>query len=225
MMQPKPMHIILGGTFDPVHFGHLRMSQEMLNLFPKAKVSLMPSAYPPHRPEPGATPHQRIEMLKLVLQPYGNLAIDTRELDRETPSYSVVTLQDIRQEVGDDCLVFLMGTDAFSKLDQWYQWKELITLTNILVVGRPSSALPESGPVAEFYAQHSVNDLQKLSDFAYGHVGFYQMPQLDISSSYIREQIKQGFSPRFLLPDGILDYIVKHSLYGLNPENKVFDAS
>lgn len=215
----KPMHIILGGTFDPVHFGHLRMTQEMLNRFPAAKVSLMPAAYPPHRPQPGASPQQRIEMLQLVLGQYPRLTVDTRELEREEPSYSVVTLREIRQEVGDDCLIFLMGTDAFAKLNEWYEWRELIKLTNILVVGRPSSQLPTDGEVAEFYEQHAIQNLDELPGHSSGKIGFCQMPQLDISSTYIREQINQGFSPRFLLPDAIIDYMNQHGLYGLNPNN------
>ena len=220
----KPMHIVLGGTFDPVHFGHLRMTQEMLNRFPYARVALMPAAYPPHRPQPGATPQQRIEMLELVLGKYPQLSVDTRELRRKDPSYSVVTLREIRQEfneagTGDECLVFLMGTDAFAKLNEWYEWQELIKLTNILVVGRPSSELPKDGAVAEFYQQHAIDKLEELPRYSCGKVGYCQMPQLDISSTYIREQINQGFSPRFLLPDGILDYMNQHGLYGLNPKS------
>ncbi|GAA4347539.1 nicotinate-nucleotide adenylyltransferase [Kangiella taiwanensis] len=215
----KSIHIILGGTFDPVHFGHLRMTQEMLNRFPAAKVSLMPAAYPPHRPQPGASPQQRIEMLQLVVGKYPQLSVDTRELEREEPSYSVVTLREIREEIGEDCLVFLMGTDAFAKLNEWYEWQELITLTNILVVGRPSSQLPSDGEVAEFYERYAIADLDELPEHRSGKVGFCQMPQLDISSTYIREQINQGFSPRFLLPDAIIDYMNQHGLYGLNPNN------
>lgn len=215
----KPIHIILGGTFDPVHFGHLRMTQEMLNRFPAARVSLMPAAYPPHRPQPGASPQQRIEMLQLVVGKYLQLSVDTRELEREEPSYSVVTLREIREEIGEDCLVFLMGTDAFAKLNEWYEWQELITLANILVVGRPSSQLPSDGEVAEFYERYAIADLDELPEHRSGKVGFCQMPQLDISSTYIREQINQGFSPRFLLPDAIIDYMNQHGLYGLNPNN------
>ncbi|RDX35332.1 nicotinate-nucleotide adenylyltransferase [Kangiella sp. HD9-110m-PIT-SAG06] len=219
-VEDKPIHIVLGGTFDPVHYGHLRMTQEMLNRFPYAKVALMPAAYPPHRPQPGASPQQRIEMLELVLGKYPQLTVDTRELQRKDPSYSVVTLKDIRREVGEKtCLVFLMGTDAFAKLNEWYEWRELIKLTNILVVGRPSSELPSEGKVAEFYQQHAIDNLEDLPQYSCGKVGYCEMPQLDISSTYIREQINQGFSPRFLLPDGILDYMNQHGLYGLNPKS------
>ncbi|NVK22131.1 MAG: nicotinate-nucleotide adenylyltransferase [Kangiellaceae bacterium] len=212
-LKNKTIHIILGGTFDPVHFGHLRIAQEMLNLFPQAKISLMPAAYPPHRPAPGASTEQRIEMLELVLDQHPGLQLDTRELKRTEPSYSVVTLRQIREEVVDGSVIFLMGTDAFAKLDQWYQWQELIQLTNILVVGRPSSELPDSGTVAEFFRRHQVDDLSELTEHPSGRVGYYEMPQLDISSTYIREQIKSGFSPRFLLPDVILNYINQHELY------------
>ncbi len=211
--QTKPIHIILGGTFDPLHFGHLRMAQEMLNQFPRAKVALMPAAYPPHRAQPGASPEQRIEMLQLVLSDVPQIQIDSRELEREAPSYSVVTLQEIRREIGDDCLIFLMGTDAFSKLDQWYQWRSLLDLTNILVIGRPSSGLPAEGTVAELYQQKAVENIKQLAEHAHGRVGFYQMPQLDISSTYIRGQIKCGKSPRFLLPSVILNYINLNHLY------------
>lgn len=209
----KKVHIILGGTFDPVHFGHLRMAQEMLNQFPQAHVSLMPAAYPPHRSEPSVSSEQRIEMLNLVLDSHPELSVDGRELARQEPSYSVVTLREIQQEIDGNCLIFLMGTDAFAKLDQWYQWQDLIELTNILVIGRPSAELPESGVVADFYQQYKVEQLSELVNFSHGKVGFYEMPQLDISSTYIRQQINGGFSPRFLLPDVILDYIKQHGLY------------
>ncbi|WP_251358332.1 nicotinate-nucleotide adenylyltransferase [Kangiella sp. TOML190] len=213
-MAKSDLHIILGGTFDPVHFGHLRMAQEMLNQFPQARISLLPAAYPPHRIEPAATPQQRIEMLQLVLEPIPELAIDSRELKREAPSYSVVTLEQIRTEIGADAsLVFLMGTDAFAKLDSWYQWQQLLQLTNILVIGRPSSELPTQGAVADLYLASAVKDFKQISDFSHGKIGFYQMPQLDISSTYIRKQIKCGKSPRFLVPDVILSYIETHGLY------------
>ncbi|ACV25747.1 nicotinate-nucleotide adenylyltransferase [Kangiella koreensis] len=208
------VHIILGGTFDPVHLGHLRMAQEMLNRFPEAQVSLMPAAYPPHRPTPGATTEQRIEMLDLILRASPSFHLDSRELEREEASYSVVTLRNIRLEIGDNPLIFLMGTDAFAKLDSWYHWQELLELSNILVVGRPSSELPQQGPVAELYQAHKVSKPEDLAHYSCGRIGFCEMPQLDISSTYIREQIKSGFSPRFLLPDVILDYIQQHGLYG-----------
>lgn len=206
-------HILLGGTFDPVHFGHLRMAQEMLNKFPRADVFLMPSAYPPHRTEPAASPEQRIEMLSLVLDDIPNLHIDTRELERETPSYSVISLREIRQEIGAKSLIFIMGTDAFAKLDQWYRWQELLDLTNILVIGRPSCELPNKGVVAETFAQCSISSAHELANYQHGKIAYYQMPQLDISSTFIRDQIKNGKSPRFLMPSVIIDYIQAHSLY------------
>lgn len=205
--------IVLGGTFDPVHFGHLRMAQEMLNKFPSADVFLMPSAYPPHRTEPAASPEQRIEMLRLVLDNIPNLHVDTRELERETPSYSVISLGEIRKEIGDKSLIFIMGTDAFAKLEQWHRWQELLNLTNILVIGRPSCELPKKGTVAEVYTQCSVSSALELANHQYGKIAYYQMPQLDISSTFIRKQIKNGKSPRFLMPSVIIEYIQAHSLY------------
>lgn len=206
-------HILLGGTFDPVHFGHLRMAQEVLNQFPLADVFLMPAAYPAHRSEPGATSLQRIDMLKIALLGQHKLKLDCRELKRQEPSYSVVTLKQIRQEIGERSLIFVMGTDAFAKLDKWYQWQEMLRLTNILVVGRPSAELPQSGPVAKVFEENKLDKVESLAEYACGKIAYYEMPQLDISSTYIREQIKCGFSPRFLLPDVILDYINENSLY------------
>lgn len=211
--QHQSPYILLGGTFDPVHFGHLRMAQEMLNKFPSADVFLMPSAYPPHRSEPAASPEQRIEMLRLVLDSIPHLHVDTRELERETPSYSVISLAEIREEIGSKSLIFIMGTDAFAKLDQWHRWQELLGLTNILVIGRPSCELPREGIVAETYAQCSVSSALELANHQNGKIAYYQMPQLDISSTFIRDQIKNGKSPRFLMPSVIIDYIQTHSLY------------
>ncbi len=209
----KAVHIILGGTFNPVHFGHLRMAQEMLNQFFEAKVSLMPSAFPPHRDKPSATPEQRIEMLQLALKNSEGIEIDARELERDEPSYSVVTLKNLRKEVGESSLIFLMGTDAFAKLNQWYQWRNLLELTNILVIERPNNDFPVDGEVADYYAQHQVEDATELAQHSHGKIGRFTMPLLDISSTKIRQQIKCGKSPRFLLPNAILDYIETHQLY------------
>lgn len=209
----KPIKIILGGTFDPVHFAHLRMAQEMLNIFPQAEISLMPAAYPPHRDEPSASPEQRIEMLKLSLNNSSQLNIDSRELERNEPSYSVVTLAEVREEIKDKCLIFLMGTDAFAKLDKWYQWQKLLELTNILVIQRPNSELPTEGAVADLLKEHQVQSASDLADYSFGKIATYQMPLLEISSTYIRNQIKCGKSPRFLLPNVILDFIERHKLY------------
>ncbi len=215
MTDKRKVRIILGGTFDPIHFGHLRMAQEMLNHFSNATIALMPAAYPPHRAEPAASPEQRITMLELALNSTPQLLVDTRELRREEPSYSVVTLKDIREEAQDSCLIFLLGTDAFAKLDQWYHWEQLLTLTNVLVIKRPGSGLPRKGPVSELFKQHKVNDIADLADYSHGKIGYFQMPLLDISSTYIRDQIKCGKSPRFLLPNVILDYINQNHLYQL----------
>lgn len=213
MAKSLEVEIILGGTFDPIHFGHLRIAQEMLNQFPSAKISLMPAAYPPHRAEPCASAKQRIAMLELALKDSPSLNIDTRELERTEPSYSVVTLQQIRAESRDKCLIFLMGTDAFAKFNEWYQWQELAELTNVLVVGRAGTKLPETGEVADFYQQHKLQSVAELSQFKSGKVAYCELPHLDISSSQIRALINSGKSPRFLLPSVILDYIETHHLY------------
>ncbi|NVJ65546.1 MAG: nicotinate-nucleotide adenylyltransferase [Gammaproteobacteria bacterium] len=213
MTKERKVKIILGGTFNPVHYGHLRIAEEMLNLFPKAEISLMPAAFPPHRSKPSASPEQRIAMLDLALTSSPQLQIDTREIEREEPSYSVVTLEQIRQEAKDSCLIFIMGTDAFAKLDSWYQWQKLLTLTNILVIKRPGSGLPRKGPVAKLMTEQRLDDISDLAKHQYGKISYYQMPLLDISSTYIRNQIKCGKSPRFLLPNDILDYIKQNHLY------------
>ncbi len=210
--EEKAVHIILGGTFNPVHFGHLRIAEEVANIFPNAKISLMPAAYPPHRAQPNVSPEQRIEMLELALASSSHLQIDDRELQRDEPSYSVVTLSEIRQEVANSSVIFLMGTDAFAKLNQWYQWQKLLDLTNILVIERPNSSYPAQGEVADLLQSNRV-DPRQLSNYSHGKIASLTIPLLDISSTYIRNQIKCGKSPRFLLPNVILDYIQRHQLY------------
>ena len=205
--------IILGGTFDPIHFGHLRIAQEMLNCFPNADVSLMPAAYPSHRAEPSASAEQRIKMLEMALADSPSLNIDPRELNRTEPSYSAVTLKQIRAEEQSKCLIFLMGTDAFAKFDQWHKWQELPKLTNILVVGRAGTDLPKEGAVADFYQANKMDNITDLSLYPSGKVAYLELPHLEISSSQIRALINRGKSPRFLLPSVILNYIETHNLY------------
>lgn len=205
--------VILGGTFNPVHFGHLRIAEEMHNLWPQATINLMPAANPPHRDTPSVSAEQRLEMLELATKESPYLQVDPRELKRTEASYSVVTLQQIRQESPANSLIFLMGTDAFNQLNKWYQWQELIKLCNILVVGRAGSELVQTGKVADFYQAHKVDNPIELNQHRSGKVAYLQLPHLEISSTHIRSLINQGKSPRFLLPSVILSYIETHNLY------------
>ena len=129
---------LLGGTFDPVHFGHLRSAVEVCEQLQLDELRLIPSARPPHRGMPGATAAQRLRMVELALGQGGGLQVDDRELQRERPSYTVETLESLRQELGSDVALFMvLGWDAFCGLPSWHRWESLLELANLVVLQRP----------------------------------------------------------------------------------------
>ncbi len=208
---------IFGGTFDPIHFGHLRPLLEVREALRLSEVRFIPCYIPPHRAAPGATPAQRLAMLQLALNETPGCFIDERELQRGGPSYMVDTLQSLRDELGDMPLVFILGMDAFCKLDRWHQWPRLIELAHIVVMLRPDSAMP-SGAVAELVAAHQVKESCELAQSAAGGVWFQSVTQLDIAATAIRERVAQGRDIRFLVPESVRHYIETHGLYQLQTQ-------
>lgn len=204
---------ILGGTFDPIHFGHLRPAlelQEMLGLDP---LRVIPCGTPPHRDPPRASGAQRLAMLRLALAGQPGLVIDPRELQRPGPSYMVDTLISLREELGGVPLALIIGMDAFHGLERWHRWRELVDLCHLIVVHRPGWLAPAEGELAALLAARQVGDVAALRGRPAGGVVFCAVTQLDISASRIRELVRVGSSPRFLLPDPVLDYITTTGLY------------
>lgn len=204
---------IFGGTFDPIHIGHLRMALEIKQQLQLDEMRLLPCYLPPHRTTPGATAEQRVAMLSCALQACTELTVDERELQRTSPSYTYDTLCELRAEVGEHVsLCLCMGMDSFATLDSWYNWDQLLSLAHIVVVARPGWFLPESGAVAELLDAHRDNP-DVLATQATGAIVLLEQRLLPISATDIRTQVRAGNSPQFLVPDGVWSYICNHKLY------------
>ena len=204
---------IFGGTFDPIHIGHLRMALELKQQLQLDEMRLLPCYLPPHRPMPGASANQRVDMLEIALQGCSELQIDQRELQRDNPSYTYDTLCELRAEVGTQTsLCLCMGMDSFTTLDSWHNWDQLLQLAHIVVVARPGWFLPESGAVADLL-QAQRSEIEVIAQQAAGAIVLLEQRRLPISATDIRAQIHAGSSPQFLVPDGVWNYIRSNALY------------
>ena len=201
---------IFGGTFDPVHHAHLRTALEVAEHFGLDDMRLVPGNVPPHRPHPMASPAQRLAMLQVALFSEARLQVDDRELWREGYSYSIDTLQSLRDEVGFECpILFTLGFDAFLHFQRWHRWDEILTLAHLVVVQRPAYSLPPNG----WYEPFLSTNPDDLRTTPAGRIYLLPVTALDISATNIRELLKQGKNPRYLLPDSVLDSIQRHQLY------------
>jgi nicotinate-nucleotide adenylyltransferase len=205
---------IFGGTFDPVHYGHLRCAQELLQDLPLDEVRLVPCRIPPHRDTPHANVEQRLRMLKAALDGAPGLRVDDRELSREGLSYTVDTLHSLRTELGSTPLCLIVGMDAFNALDRWHRWQELIDLAHIVVAHRPGWMPPQTGAVAELLNRHVAQSSTELHAQPAGCILPWPITALAISSSAIRAQVTAGKSPRFLVPEAVARIIAAEGLYG-----------
>jgi nicotinate-nucleotide adenylyltransferase len=212
-VQERALHLCFGGTFDPVHNGHLRVLFETSQVLKTELVRILPCHIPPHKEAPETSPEQRLAMLRLALESQPNWMIDQRELARDKPSYTIDTLLELRQDLGPQAaLAWLVGMDSFASLHKWHRWNELGDHAHIIVVGRPGSRLPTSGPVAE-WAQSRQTTVERLRDTAAGAVLHLSTTQQEIASSSLRAGVRAGLAPRYLVPDAVNTYIVKHKLY------------
>lgn len=204
---------ILGGTFDPIHHGHLRPALEIHERLGLDELRLVPAHVPPHRPLPGTTANHRLAMAERAIRGLPGFRVDRRELDRSGPSYSVDTLVQLRAEVGPARpLLMLVGLDAFAGLHTWHRWREIPRLAHVVVVGRPGSVSPAPG-TGYLEAAEVVDSSERLRELPCGHILFEAVTVLDISATAIRALLRAGRSPRFLLPDPVLDYILENDLY------------
>ena len=194
---------LLGGTFDPVHLGHLRAAWEASEAL-DAEVRLMPAHVPPHRPAPVASALQRVAMLRAALAGQDRLVLDTRELDRDGPSYTFDTLTAVRAQVGTRPLVLLIGSDAFAALPSWHRWRELFGLAHFGVLTRPGHVPPLPAELAAEVARREATGAEALRGSPAGHVLRIAITQLEISATRIRALLREGREPRWLLPEALL---------------------
>ena len=209
----------LGGTFDPVHYGHLRLAEEAADACRFERVVLIPAALPNLRAAPSTPAHHRLEMVRLATHANPRLAVDGRELQRAGTSYTVDTLRELRAELGDERpLCLILGADAFLRLPAWDRWLKLFDLCHVLVAIRPGYDLDSrAGTVPELAAQWHSRQIDVLTGFADrpgGSIGRLDIPLLEISASDLRARMSQGASVRYLLPDAVVQYIAAQHLYG-----------
>ena len=213
------MHVIYGGTFDPIHHGHLRLALEVADTLQVQQVDLVPCHIPPHRGDTGATSAQRLEMIQLALAGESKLRVDDRELQRAGASYTADTLRQLRQEVGPaQPLVMVVGTDAFASFDKWREWQDIPTLAHIIVVNRPGSDLPEGSAASCLLEERRAVTEKDLWQAPAGKILEFDAPLIEISATGIRQRISAGHSPRYLLPDSVLQRIHEQGLYGACPD-------
>lgn len=212
---------LFGGTFDPVHFGHLRMALELRQALGFDEMRLLPSHRPKHRETPGVSAAHRRQMLVLALEGCDELQLDERELNRPGPTYTVDTLEELRGELGEEVSIsFCMGLDSLRTLPSWHRWDQLLKLAHLVVVTRPGWQLPTEGTtaadadkaVADILRRHTgrAGDLHSESR---GRLVVREQTLLPISATHIRHLIASGQSPRYLLPAAVLQYIDDNQLY------------
>ena len=211
---------IFGGTFDPLHYGHLRTAFEMLQALRFDEVRFMPCGNPPHRGKTFANADLRLEMVKLATAGQPGFVVDDRELQRDGPSYSVDTLTTLRADFPDRQLALIIGMDAFLGLPKWHHWQNILELSHIVVAHRPGWRAPDIGPLGSLLADRGTHRIDNLHEKRAGHIFIHDVTQLEISSTEIRELVAVGRDPRFLMPDAVRDIIRSSGCYdAVGPPN------
>jgi nicotinate-nucleotide adenylyltransferase len=205
---------LLGGTFDPIHNGHLRAALEIKTILQLDEIIFIPCKQSVLKPlEPSANAEQRMSMLQLAIAHEKGFKTDDRELVRDSPSFMIETLISLRQENPDVGLYLLLGGDAFLGLPAWHRWRELLDYAHLIVMARPGYPLALPSPLDSFFNEHKLDDTDELEQNTHGFIYVQDITPLGISASAIRHQLKAQLSPRFLLPDEVLAYIIQQHIY------------
>jgi len=204
---------LMGGTFDPVHFGHLRAALEVRAACELGEMRLLPAATPPHRTAPLAPASLRLAMLRSAVGDAAALVVDDRELRRGGPSYTVDTLAGLRHELPHTPLCLVLGADAFLGLDRWHRWQEIFSLAHLIVIPRPGTPLALNGPVGEELRQRR-SSRAALRNPAGGAIVEQAITPLGISASAIRALVASGGDPRYLVPDPVRELLLASGCYG-----------
>ncbi len=209
----KPIGVF-GGTFDPIHYGHLRTAFEMLQALDFDEVRFVPCGDPPHRGETFAAAPERLEMVRVAAEHQPGFVVDDRELRRGGPSYTIDTLGALRTEFPDRSLGLIVGMDAFLGLPHWHRWDEILGVAHIVVAHRPGWRAPDIGPLGELLSEWGTHRVPDLHEDLAGRIHGHAVTQLEISSTEIRELVEAGRDPRFLMPDAVRDVIASTQCYG-----------
>ena len=209
------LQALFGGTFDPVHYGHLKPVEILANLIGLQRVIIMPNNVPPHRPQPEATSEQRKHMLELATADKPLFQLDERELRRDTPSYTSQTLQEWRAERGPtQPLGFIIGQDSLLNFPSWHQYETILQNSHLIVCRRPGYPLTmKEEQHQEWLDTHLTNNVEDLHTLPAGKIYLAETPWFDISATLIRERLQQDLSCDDLLPAPVLNYIRQQGLY------------
>jgi nicotinate-nucleotide adenylyltransferase len=210
---------ILGGTFDPIHFGHLRTALEIYQALELAEVRLVPCYQPVHRKFPTASPKDRLAMVRSAIENEPGLSVDDCEIRRQGPSYTIDTLQTLQKKTPGTPLCLIMGIDALLSFPSWHRWEEILQLVHLVIAHRPQYHVPQTGVVAQLLKQRLAHNTAELHECAAGKILFHPVTPLEISATDIRKQIAMGRSPRFLLPTSVYHYIEQHGVYSISGYN------
>ena len=204
---------VFGGTFDPVHYGHLRTAFELYQALALAEIRFLPAGNPPHRERPVASTEVRLAMVAAAIAGSGGFVLDDRETRRSGPSYTVETLEYLRGEFPDRSLCLLIGMDAFLGLPKWHQWRDILSLAHVVVAHRPGWRAPDSGFLGDLLRARRTQDPAALHASPAGRVHVQPVTQLEISSTDLRALIAAGLDPKFLMPDSVRRIILETECY------------
>lgn len=207
---------ILGGTFDPIHFGHLRTALELQQALDLAEVRLIPCYQPVHRKSPTATPEQRLAMVSKAIETETVLTVDDCEILRKGPSYTIDTLETLRKKMPHTPLCLIMGIDALLNFPSWNRWQDILTHAHLVIAHRPHYHLPQTGTVADLLKERLKQNTTALQETLAGNIVLHPVTPLEISATDIRRLIAMGRSPRYLLPDNVYKYVQQHGVYSIS---------
>ncbi|MFO7276338.1 MAG: nicotinate-nucleotide adenylyltransferase [Pseudomonadota bacterium] len=204
---------LFGGTFDPIHLGHLRTAFELWQALKLTEVRFLPTGSPPHREPPLASAEQRLAMVRAAVKDEPAFVVDDREVRRSGFSYSVDTLTELRQEFPNRSLCLLLGMDAFIGLPNWHRWREIFDLAHVVVAHRPGWKAPTMGPLGEVMVDRGTGSVRDLHEQPAGRIYIHAGTQLEISSTDLRQLLVNGEDPRYLVPDEVRRIIAETGCY------------
>lgn len=211
---------VFGGMFDPIHYGHLRTAHELHEILGLDALAFLPAGDPPHRAAPLADAETRLAMVKAAVADDPRFFVDDRELRRAGPSYTILTLEELRAERGGQPIAMIMGMDAFAGIDRWHRAQDLLSLAHLVIALRPRAPAPMDGFAAELLRTKRCDDPARLSGSPAGLVYVSEGTQLDLSSSAVRDVVAAGRDPRYLLPEASRRIILARGSYARPGEMK-----
>ena len=204
---------LFGGTFDPIHVGHLRTAFEILEALQLEAMRFLVAGEPPHRESIHADAATRAALVRAAIADEPRFQLDERELHRQGPSYTVDTLAELRAEQPRRSLCLVLGMDAFLGLPGWHRWQELLAHAHVVVAHRPGWQAPQAGVLGELLARHGTADPAELHRVPAGRIHVRPVTQLEISSSAIRALVRAGQTPRYLVPDPVCRLLADSGCY------------